>query len=265
MNENQKAAKQCVRDYFLEDKIVMLDESIMRIRGIMFYIKDLIFFGNKIVISEETMSRLEKKRKTTTFRMLSRNISSLFKHIEGDEYGNYRIVSFEDNRVKYSQKVANYLKKNNNTVYLLENTKVYELLRKNGIDTQLVLLEKTFKVDPLFERRRIRFETLGMITHDSEKMIISKRSEGAVVKVYNSSGNEKEGNEIEIDVNDIVLIISNKGIIKCYNLYWIVSRHSRHQAIRLLFIHIPEGEKTNFYLERIEEKYRNIIKENIPT
>ena len=141
MNENQKAAKQCVRDYFLEDKIVMLDESIMRIRGIMFYIKDLIFFGNKIVISEETMSRLEKKRKTTTFRMLSRNISSLFKHIEGDEYGNYRIVSFEDNGVKYSQKVANYLKKNNNTVYLLENTKVYELLRKNGIDTQLVLLE----------------------------------------------------------------------------------------------------------------------------
>lgn len=265
MNENQKAAKQCIRDYFSEDKIVMIDESLMRVRGIMFYIKDLIFFGNKIIISEETMNRLEKKRKTTTFRMLSRNISSLFENIEEDEYGNYQIVNIDDNGEKYSQKIANYLKKNSNTIYLLENTKVYELLRKNGINKQLVLLEKTFKVAPLFESRVVKFETLGMITRNNGKMIISKRPEGALVKVYNFSGEEKEGDEVEIDVNDIVLTISDKGIINYYNLYWIVSRHSRHQAIKILWVHIPKGEKTNFYLERIEEKYKRIIQANIPT
>ena len=44
----EKIIQQCVENYFLEDKIVMLDESLMRIKGIMFYIYDLIYFGNKI-------------------------------------------------------------------------------------------------------------------------------------------------------------------------------------------------------------------------
>lgn len=265
MNENQKAAKQCVRDYFLEDKIVMIDESIMRIRGIMFYIYDLIYFGNKIIISKETLTRLKKKKRGTTFRMLSKNISYLLESIENDEYGNYQIVDIENYGTTHIQRITNYLKENINIIYLLENKKLYEGFIRDEINNQLKLLETTMKITSLCKNRAVRFETLGMITRDREKMIISKRPEGTLVKIYNPLGKEKEGNEVEIDVNDIILIISDKGIINYYDLYWVVSRHSRHQAIKILWVHIPKGEKTNFYLERIEEKYKKIIKENIPT
>ena len=258
----EKIIRQSVENYFLEDRIVMLDESLMRIKGVMFFIYDLIYFGNKIVVSEEMIKKLELYRNRIAFQVLSNNSSYLLESIKKDRRDNYIIVDISEYGKKSSQRIINYLKENDNIIYLLESKKFYDRLKKEGVE-QLKLLDIKEKILSFCKNRDIKFETIGMIKHEKTRMCITKKMNDALVKVYEPSGKEKEGNTIVIDVNDLILIRSEKKIKYSFNLYRIISRHTRHQAVKILWTDIEKGTQSNFYVDRLEEKYQNIIKENV--
>ena len=71
---------------FEEDKKVMLDESIMRMKSGISYIYDLIFFGNKIVISKKTMSKIERGKNRITYKIYSNNCTYLLENIKRDSH-----------------------------------------------------------------------------------------------------------------------------------------------------------------------------------
>ena len=87
-HEIEIAAKACIEGCFEADTKVMIDESIMRIESIMFYIYDLIYFGNKIIISKQTLDKIKLYSKMKHRRIMSANAKYLLQNIKKDEYGN---------------------------------------------------------------------------------------------------------------------------------------------------------------------------------
>lgn len=260
----EKIIKRCVEDYFLEDRIVMLDESLMRIKGVIFYIYDLIYFGNKIVISEDTLNKIKKYSRRITSKLFSNNASYLLDSIKKDKEGNYKIIDLSQYGEKSSERLINYLKENDNIIYLLESEKFYTTLKEEGLVHQLKLLETRTKIFSVCKNYSSKFATLEIIKHEKKRMfIIAKNVKDAIVKVYKSSGKEKEGDNIEINVDDIILTRYERNTKYIFYVYRIISRHSKHQAVKILWTDIEKGVQSNFYVEKLEEMYKKIIQENI--
>lgn len=261
-HEINKATKECIKNYFKTDKTVMLDESLMRIKGFIFYIYDLIFFGNKIIISEKTLEKIEKSKSRITYKVYSDNCSYLLKNMEKDEYNNYTIVDLDQYGKSTYEGIVNYLQKNPSVVYLLANRKLYNKLVNEGLKDRLKLLEVGIKITSLCKNKAIKFVTLGFIKHEDGKMFFEKRSNETLIKVYNSEGEEKEGEIIEVEINDIILTRSNKRTKYSFNLYKIVTSHSRNFAIKIIWTDMLKGEKTNFYVKKLDYKYQKMIEDN---
>lgn len=261
-HEINKAIKECIKNYFKEDKTVMIDESLMRIKGFIFYIYDLIFFGNKIIISEKTLEKIEKSKSRITYKVYSDNCSYLLKNMEKDEYNNYTIVDLDQYGKSTYEGIVNYLQKNPSVVYLLANRKLYNKLLNEGLKDRLKLLEVGMKITSLCKNKAIKFVTLGFIKHEDGKMFLQKRSNETLIKVYNSEGEEKEGEIIEVEINDIILTRSNKRTKYSFNLYKIVTRHTRNSAINIIWTDMLKGEKTNFYVKKLDYKYQKMIEDN---
>lgn len=262
-HELKTAAKECLENYFEEDRKIMIDESIMRIKSIMFYIYDLIYFGNKIIISKQTLEKIKDYSKRKYKRIMSDNSQYLLENMKRDKYGNYEIVdiSKEDGNTS-AKKLGSYLAKNKHVMYFLESKKHYEKLAEMGLKEQLKLLDFKMKVTSLCKSKSIKFITIGAIEHKNGKMFLSNRPGDTVFKVYDNAGKEKKGEVVEVEVNDIVLIRSNKNMIYSFNLCKVITQHSRNQAINIIWTDIAKGHKTNFYVERLEDKYRKMILDN---
>lgn len=262
--EMEIAVKECIQRCFKEDTKVMIDESIMRIEGIMFYIYDLIYFGNKIIISKQTLDKIKSYSKRKYKRIMSANAKYLLENIERDEYGNYEIVDIsKENGDTSAKKLKNYLAKNKHIVYLLESKQYYQKLIELGLIEQLKLLDLKMQIKSFCKSRTVEFATIGAIQHENGKMLLSNRPGDTIFKVYDDSGKEKEGEVIEVEVNDIVLIRSNKNTKYSFNLCKVITHHSRHQAIHIIWTDIVKGHGTNFYVERLEDKYRRMILDNV--
>ena len=261
--EIEMAAKECVEKCFDEDKMVMIDISIMRIKGIMFYIYDLIYFGNKIIISEDTLKKVKTNRFKMTNRILSSNCSYLLNSIEKDKHKNYQIVDLGNYGSTSIDRIENYLKEHEDVVLLLESQKFYQELVTRNLDDRLKLLDIRMKVISISKNEKVIFDTLGAIDHRSNSMVITKRQGTTLIKIYDSEGEEKKGNSVDVEVDDIIIIRSDKDIKYCYNLYLVITKHTRNQVIRIIWTDILKGERTNFYVKRLDEKYKKIIEDNV--
>lgn len=261
-HEINKATKDCIKNYFKADKRVMIDESLMRIKGFIFYIYDLIFFGNKIIISEKTLKIIEKSKSRITYKVYADNCSYLLKNMEKDEYNNYTIVDLEQYGKSSYERLVNYLQENPDVLYFLVNRKLYNKLVNEGLKDRLKLFEVGMKITSLCKNKAIKFETLGFIKHEDEKMFFQDRPNETLIKVYDSRGKEKEGEIIEVEINDIILTRSNKNTKYSFNLYKIVTSHSRNFAIKIIWTDMLKGEKTNFYVKKLDYKYQKMIEDN---
>ena len=122
--EISKAAKHCVKDYFEQDKKVMIDESVMRIKGFIFYIYDLIFFGNKIIISKDTLEKIRKSKNRITYKVYSDNCTYLLANMEKDEYQNYDVVDISNLNRQIIATYDSLNKENHKTKQTIKNTNI---------------------------------------------------------------------------------------------------------------------------------------------
>ena len=257
--EIEMAVEECIKNYFKEDVEVLLDESILRLKGGIFYIYDLIFFGNKIIILEETLKIIIKNARSMFSNNFTKNCKYLLENMERDKHGNYKIISgnqYGDNKI---QRVKNYLKENERVVYLLESKKVYSKLVQEGLGERIKLLFSNSKIISLCKNKMVRFETLGFVLHKNDEMLLEGQKENELIKVYSSLGKEKKG---AIRVGDIILLRTDKEEKYCFHIYKIVTMHSRNFAVQIIWTEIVKGENTNFYVQRLEQKYKKIIVEN---
>lgn len=262
-HEIDNAIKQCKKNCFEEDKKVMLDESVMRAKGGIFYIYDLIFFGNKIIISTETMKKIKRSKNRVTYKIYSNNCTYLLKSIEKDSHENYEFVDIDSYEGSKISKLIQYLRENENVIYLLTNRKLYEKLTTIGLKNKIILLDENMKYSSLCKNRSAWFVTLGFVKHKESRMFFERRPEENLVKVYSKSGEEKQFDKtIEIEVNDIILTRTDKEIKYSFNIYQIVTRHHRNFAVRIIWTDMIKGEKTNFYVERLDYIYRKMIEDN---
>ena len=261
-HEINKVTKECVKNYFQGDKKVMIDESLMRIKGFILYIYDLIFFGNKIIISSKTLKKIKKSKSRITYKVYSDNCTYLLKNMEKDEYQNYIIVDLDEYGKSFYEKLAKYLQENPDVVYFLANRKLYDKLVNKGLKERLKLLEVSMKFTSLCKNKIAKFTTLGFVKHEDGKMFFQDRQNETLIKVYNSQGEEKKGETIEIEINDVILTRSNKNTKYSFNLYKVVTRHSRNFAVNIIWTDILKGEKTNFYVKKLDYKYQKMIENN---
>lgn len=245
---------------FEEDKKVMLDESIMRMKSGISYIYDLIFFGNKIVISKKTMSKIERGKNRITYKIYSNNCTYLLENIKRDSHGNYEFIDLGSSEILG---LINYLKENENVIYVTTNRKLYNKLKTVGLKNKLILLDENMKYMCICKSHAIKFSTLGFIKHNGKVMFVERRQKEKLVKVYSKSGEEKQFDKsIEIEVGDIIFTRSDKEMKYSFNIYQIVTRHSRNFAVRIIWTDLLKGEKTNFYVKRLDYIYQKMIEDN---
>lgn len=262
-HEIDNAIKHCKKNCFEEDKKVMLDESIMRAKGGIFYIYDLIFFGNKIIISTETMKKIKGSKSRVTYKIYSNNCKYLLESIEKDSHGNYEFVNIDSYEGSKISKLIHYLRENEDVIYLLTNRRLYGKITTVGLKNKIILLDENMKYPSLCRNHSARFVTLGFVKHKENRMFFERRSEENLVKVYSKSGEERQFDKIiELEVNDIILTRTDKEIKYSFNIYQIVTRHSRNFAIRIIWTDMLKGEKTNFYVEKLDYIYRKMIEDN---
>ena len=263
--ELKQLKKQSTENYFKEDKIVMLDESLMRIKSIMFYLYDLIFFGNKIIIPKEMLKRVEANKKRLTYKILSDNSNYLLKAMEKDKelgYQNYQVVDIGNKGKKFEERVYQYLKNNPNVVYLLESQKTYDYLKQKGLSGRVKLLKREMRIMSICKNKASYFSTLGFVVHEDGKMYIIKRPGSTLIKVYDKDDNEKIGEKIEVEVKDTVLVRSTKDLKYSFNIYEVISRHTRNSAVKIIWTDMMKGQTTNFYIKKLDEKYQKMIADN---
>lgn len=250
--------RDCLREYHSEDKKILIDISVLQITCVTYFLYNLIFFGNKIIIFKETVKEmLEIKKRIYTNKeeeIFVRNAGYLLQNIETDKYSNYEII---EKKGSYRE----FLLENPDYILYLADLKLYNELIENGFKERLNLLQKgMIEVNP-FKNRSFKFETIGAIYFEGKTMLIKKK-EGVLIKVYNSKGREKEQCIKEVKPRDIVLIRGEKDEKYSFNLYIIVSSHSRNQAVKIIWTDLGKFEKSNKYIDRLPYQYRKIILDN---
>lgn len=262
-HEIDNAIRCCKKNCFEEDRRVMLDESIMRIKGGIFYIYDLIFFGNKILISKGTMKKIKKSRNRVTYKIYSDNCKYILESIERDEYQDYELVDMSSYRGSEVSNLISYLRENEEVIYLLTNRKLYNKLLMVGLKNRIILLDVNMKYTCLCKNSFAKFTTLGFVKHRENGMFFEKNPRESIIKIYSKSGEEKQFDEfVELKVNDIILTRGDKEVKYSFNIYQIVTSHSRNFAVRIIWTDLLKGHKTNFYVEKLDYIYRKIIEDN---
>ncbi len=262
-HEIDHAIKNCKKNCFEEDRKVMLDESVMRIKGVIFYIYDLIFFGNKLIISRETMRKIRRFKNGVIPKIYSNNCSYILENIERDSHKNYEFVDISGYEGSKASKIIQYLRENEGIIYILASRRLYEKLIIAGLKNRIILLAQNMKYSSLCKNHFVKFSTLGFVKHRESKMFLERHSKGNLVRVYSKSGEEKQfDSTIELEVNDIILTRTDKEIKYSFNIYQIITRHSRNFAVRIIWTDMLKGEKTNFYVEKLDYIYRKMIEDN---
>lgn len=265
--ERKKFVKDCLREYHQEDMQILIHESVMQITCISYFLYNQIFFGNKILFFRETLEKIQEmskeEAKTKYDGIRIRNSGYFLQALENDHNGNYKIIEQEKVNSE-TENVLIFLKQNSNAIYYLEDYSLYMQLKENNLNNkQLVLLEKgVIEVNP-FRHKQFRFETMGPIKiEDGRMMIYQKEDNDTLLKVYNARGKEKTEKVIEVKTRDFVLIRGKKEDSYSFNLYEIVSTHTRNNAIRIIWTVLKIGQKSNKYIDRLPYQYRKMILDN---
>ena len=159
--------------------------------------------------------------------------------------------------------LISYLRENEEVIYLLTNCKLYNKLLTVGLKNKIILLDVNMKYTCLCKNNFVKFTTLGFVKHRENRMFFEKNPRESIIKVYSKSGEEKQFDEfVELKVNDIILTRGDKEVKYSFNIYQIVTSHSRNFAVRIIWTDLLKGHKTNFYVEKLDYIYRKIIEDN---
>lgn len=268
MNEKEMRTlvRDCLNSYYHEDKKILIDASITRIIYGPYLLYNLIFFGNKVIFSNQTYEAIlkESKKEITDKKseIAVKNAGYLIDAIDKDERGNYQIVEIDNYGKTKEQRIRNFLKHNSNVIFYLSDLFLYQSLKDSSINSQLNFMpEGRREVNP-FRSKIFKFETIGAIKFEEEKMVVHEK-EGTTIKVFNKKYREKQETIKEISPRNYVLIIGHKEDGYSFNLYQIVSRHTRNHAIRIIWTDLKFGQKTNKYIDRLPYQYRKMILDSI--
>lgn len=268
MNEKQMRAlaRDCVKEYYEEDKKILIDISVLKIACITFLLYNQVFFGNKVLLTRETWNAIlrESKKQIRDKRseIIINNANYLIQAIEKDERENYQIIELEKGKYEKAQRIWNFLKQNVDTIFYLSDPFLYQHLRDNGLNSQLNYIEMGKReVDP-FQYKSFKFETIGAIKFEDGEMLIYPK-ESPVIKVYNQKGQERTNKVKKVKIRDYVLIVGKKEDGLSFHIYQIVSKHTRNHAIRIIWTDLKNGEKTNKYIDRLPYQYRKMILDNV--
>lgn len=264
MNERERKywVKDCLREYYDEDKKILIDISVLQITCISYFLYNLIFFGNKILIFKENLNEIAKisKQKASNKEedIRIRNAGYILDAIQREKESNHRNIIL----LEKQQDIINFLVQEPNHIFCLANIKLYEELSNYGLRKKLLFLEKgKVEVNP-HKSKSVKFETIGAIQFENDKMIIRSK-EGTLIRVYNRRGEQRNGETLEVRPTDYILIRGKKENCYSFNLYQVVSCHSRNQAVRIIWTDLKIGEKSNKYIDRLPYEYRKMITENV--
>lgn len=264
-NEKEREIKRCLKTCYKEDKRIMFDESMFRIKGITLYIYDLIYFGNKIIISSTTLEKVRRDRNRITYKVYADNCTYLLKSMEQDTYEDYTVVDISEYGTSEIKRLISFLRKNPDVIYFSSNARTYNIFVKEGLENNVKYFEVNTQIISICRRQEIKYDTLGFISRESENMFFRTKSEEVLIKAFTESGqekNESEEKKVQVNVGDIILIRKNKDTMYTFNLYKVISKHSRHFAVHIIWTDLVKGHKTNFYVKRLDEMYQRIIAEN---
>lgn len=268
MNEKEMRTlvRDCLDSYYQEDKKILIDASITQIIYGNFLLYNLIFFGNKVILSKQTYDAIlkesKKEIKDKRSEISVKNAGYLIDAMKKDERDNYQIIEMESYGNTKVQMIRNFLKQDSDVELYLSDLFLYESLRDRSINNQLnFMVEGIREVDP-FRSKIFKFETVGAIKFEEEKMFIYERK-GTTIKVFNKKYIEKQETVKEIKPRDYVLIIGHKEDGYSFNFYQIVSRHTRNHAIRIIWTDLKFGQKTNKYIDRLPYQYKKMILDNV--
>lgn len=264
-NEKEREIKRCLKTCYKEDKRIMFDESMLRIKGITLYIYDLIYFGNKIIISSSMVAKAKVGKGRVTYKIYSDNCKYLLQSIDTDTYDDYNIVDMSKYGDSEIKRLIGFLKENPDVIYFLTNARIYNILLKEGLKNAIKFFELNTTIHAICRKQDIKYDTLGFVYREDGKMYFKTRTKDVVIKAFTDSGiekSEKEGKPVQISVGDIILTRNNRETKYTFNLYKIVSNHTRHFAVHIIWTDIAKGENTNFYVKRLEEMYQRIISNN---
>lgn len=268
MDEKQMKilVRNCIKEYYEEDKRILIDVSVLKITCITYFLYNLIFFGNSIVLAKETLESIlkisNKKSNDTKSEIAIKNANYLIEAIKKDERGNYQIIEMEKCSGGKTQSICNFLKQNEDVIYCLSDKSLYQILKDRGLSSQLNFIEIGKREENPFQDKRFKFETIGAIQFENEEMIIYQK-ESTIIRVYNQKGQERTDKVKKVKIRDYVLIIGKKEDRSSFNLYQVVSRHTRNHAIRIIWTELKKGQITNKYIDRLPYQYRKMILDNV--
>ncbi len=259
--ERRTLIRQCLQMYYEEDKIILIDASMLQVTCSMYMVYNLIFFGNKVKIFKNEWNKIQRiskeQRYSTADHIFIQNAKFLIEDVGRDKYGDYEIVEGEKCSKIYN--IKRYLKNHPNSIYYLSDKWIYRRLVRLGLKEQLYFLQKyTREVNPFADRIN-KFETIGALRLQNGKMYISPK-EGTLVRVYRADGIEKSLKDII--PGDIILIRGQKMGAYSFNIYEVVSYHSRNQAMKIIWTDLKNEKRSNPYIERLPYLYRNMILSN---
>ncbi len=274
--ERRKIVKECLKEYYDEDKKILIDASILQATNSIYVIYNLIFFGNKIYYSKETLAeirKISKKEESSSKRekIITDNAIYFLDAVERDnqdEYKNYNEIDMSRYGSSKKIRIKEFLDQNPDAIFYTAEKRFCEELENSGVERKQVYYyeEGTTEINP-FEGK-LKFTTLSSKKSCKNREICVYPSKWkSLIKVYNNRLNEKREDErgkIQLSKRNFLLIRNNKKEVYSFYIYEIVSKHSRNNAIRIIYTELKKGEKTNKYIERLPYMYQKLIIQNIP-
>lgn len=265
--QRKQFVRECLKEYYEEDRQILIDSSICKVFCTKFIIGDLIYFGNKILIPEEEFETIRNlANDSIDYNIMwkairKKNAQSILNKMEKDTHDNIKIVSMPKAKEKVDR-LEEYLKDNPSILLYLQDMDLYKKLREKNVRQQLYLMYEGMKDIGVFTSK-FKFETIDAIHFENAKMVIyTDQIRTSEIKVFDSKGKRRHGKDVvEVNPRDFIVIKSYKEDgEKSIKIYEVVSRHSRKHASLILWTHLKEHETTNWYIEQLPYMLQSIIK-----
>lgn len=254
--------KRCLKDYYEEDKKILIDPSVCKIFCAQYLLGDLIYFGNEILVYREMIETLKDYINSDCSskwkQIRKRNAEGIISKMETDAKAKFNEITLPKAKNK-ADRIAEYLRANAEVLFYLADEKLYQDLLEKGFRHQLYFMNEQTTNIRIF-KQGYQYETIGAIQFNNGKMFIFQK-EGVEIKVFDPKGRERTGSEVK--ERDFVLLKSNRGNEVTVNrLYQIVSRHTRNHALLIIWTDLKSGERSNEYIQRLPYFLQKIIADN---
>lgn len=264
--QRRRFVRRVLKEYYDEDKTILIDSSICRVLCTKYIIGDLIYFGNKILIPSEELEIIKdfaNCNQNVKWKIIrKRNAQIILGKIEKDTHKSIEIVDMPKAKEKVDG-LENYLKENPSVLLYLQDNELYQKLQTRELRKQLFLMYEGMEDIGLFASK-YKFETIGSIDFEKGKMKIYTNSRRtSEIKIFYDNGKikEEEDGGVEVKPRDFIVIKSQfeEDGVKSIRLYEIVSKHSRNHASLILWTTLEKEQTTNWYIEQLPYKLQRII------